>query len=130
MTLSQLRTQVDALCRKYATQLEVYRLRPLAQEFCDEMTDAVIGPEPGPKLSLLDWIQILIKLGGRIRHPASAIRHPPSAPSPSLPAPITCKIASIAASSPRQTMSCGVCCPKLPSAASSPAPSSPSPPET
>ena len=74
MTLSQLRTQVDALCRKYATQLEVYRLRPLAQEFCDEMTDAVIGPEPGPKLSLLDWIQILIKRGGRIRHPPSAIR--------------------------------------------------------
>ena len=97
MTLSQLRTQVDALCRKYATQLEVYRLRPLAQEFCDEMTDAVIGPEPGPKLSLLDWIQILIKRGGRIRHP-------PSAPSPSLPAPITCKIASNVGCCPSATM--------------------------
>ena len=61
MTLSQLRTQVDTLCRKYAVELEVYRLRPLAQELCDEMAEAVTGPKPGPVLTLLEWIQTFLR---------------------------------------------------------------------
>ena len=61
MTYTQLRTQVDALCRKYAAELEVYRCRPLAREFCDEMTDAVTGGKPGPGRSLLEWAQLLLK---------------------------------------------------------------------
>ena len=61
MSFSQLRTQVDALCRKYAAQLEVYRLRPLAQDFCDDMANAVTGDKPGPHLSLLEWTQVLFK---------------------------------------------------------------------
>ena len=59
MTFTQLRIQVDALCRRYATVLEVYRLRPLAQEFCDEMADSVTGTIRGPKLPVLEWAQIL-----------------------------------------------------------------------
>ena len=37
MTFSQLRSQVDALCRKYAAELEVFRLRPLVHEFCEDV---------------------------------------------------------------------------------------------
>ena len=59
MTFSQLRTQVDALCRKYAAELEAYRLRPLAQELCDEMAGSVTGNKPGPKLPILDWAMLL-----------------------------------------------------------------------
>ena len=66
MTFSQLRTQVDALCRKYATELEVYRLRLLAFDFCDEM--AVTMPKtkvpdknPARSLLLLEWARILLK---------------------------------------------------------------------
>ena len=66
MTFSQLRTQVDALCRKYATELEVYRLRLLALDFCDEM--AVTMPKtkvpdkiPARSLLLLEWARILLK---------------------------------------------------------------------
>ena len=66
MTFSQLRTQVDALCRKYATELEVYRLRLLAHDFCDEM--AVTMPKtkvpdkiPARSLLLLEWARILLK---------------------------------------------------------------------
>ena len=55
MTFSQLRTQVDALCRKYATELEVYRLRFLALDFCDEM--AVTMPK-----TKLDFTQKLVKI--------------------------------------------------------------------
>ncbi len=72
MTFSQLRTQVEALCRKYATELEVYRLRPLALDFCDDMTNAVTGSKPGPHLSLLEWTQVFFKRmtarGFRPRH--------------------------------------------------------------
>ena len=66
MTLSQIRSQVDALCRKYAIELEVYRLRELAHEFCDEMTEAVTDSKPGPVLPVFDWAQILFKrMSGR-----------------------------------------------------------------
>ena len=59
MTFSQLRNQVDTLCRKYASELEVYRARPLALELCDEMASAVTGTKSGPKLPLTEWARIL-----------------------------------------------------------------------
>ena len=59
MTYSQLRSQTDALCRKYATRLKLYRARPLASDFCDEMTDAVSGENPGPVLRIEEWAKIL-----------------------------------------------------------------------
>ena len=61
MTFTQLRNQVDALCRKYAAELEIYRARPLALEFCDEITNAVTGSDPAPKLAPLKWVQVLLQ---------------------------------------------------------------------
>ena len=55
MTISELRRRVDALCRKYATELRIYRLRRLALEFCDEMAEAVQGPKPEKPRSITDW---------------------------------------------------------------------------
>ena len=46
MTFTQLKNQVDALCRKYATELEIYRATPLALELCDEMADALTEVDP------------------------------------------------------------------------------------
>ena len=72
MTFTQIRTQVDALCRKYATELEVYRARSLALEFCDEMAAAVTGSKPGPERSLMEWAQLLLQrmadIGSRHRN--------------------------------------------------------------
>ena len=48
MTLNQLKNQVNKLMRKYATEVAVYRARPLALEFCDEMAAAVAGKNPAP----------------------------------------------------------------------------------
>ena len=59
MTFTQIRNQVNTLMRKYATEVAVYRARPLALEFCDEMTAAVTGEKPGPKLSLMQWAKVL-----------------------------------------------------------------------
>ncbi len=48
-TLSQIRRQVDALKRKYATELTILRLRPLAEEYCflwsEAMTDGNSPPD-------------------------------------------------------------------------------------
>ena len=41
ITISQIRRQVDPLMREYAEELEVYRLRPVVQQFCGDMTIAV-----------------------------------------------------------------------------------------
>ena len=54
-TFASLRRQVDTLCRKYAAELEVYRLRTPALEFCDEMAEAVTGEKKGPKKPPLEW---------------------------------------------------------------------------
>ena len=59
MTFAQLKNQVNKLMRKYATEVAVYRARPLALEFCDEMAAAVTGKKSGPKLSLMQWAQVL-----------------------------------------------------------------------
>ena len=59
MTLNQLKNEVNKLMRKYAAEVAVYRARPLALEFCDEMTAAVTSDKPGPKLSLMQWALVL-----------------------------------------------------------------------
>ena len=61
MSFSHLRSQVDALCRKYAVELEAYRLRSVALEFCDDMADAVTGERNGPKLPLDDWALLFMR---------------------------------------------------------------------
>ena len=61
MTLSQIKAQVEALCRKYAPQLEVYRLAPVAVKFCDEMHDALTKPKSGPVKDPWDWNRVLLK---------------------------------------------------------------------
>ena len=47
MTFSQIRRLVDSLMLRYADEIEVYRLRPVAQQFCDDMTNAVTGKKRG-----------------------------------------------------------------------------------
>ena len=62
MTLSQIRSQVEALKRKYALELEVYYLSGMALELCDEMTGAVTGEarSDSPK-SVHEWVQAFFK---------------------------------------------------------------------
>ena len=48
MTFSQLRREVDSLLRKYATELRVYDLRPLADEYCDQWEESVAQDETPP----------------------------------------------------------------------------------
>ena len=46
-TMSQIRRRVDALKRKYASELTIIRLRPLAEEYCLLWTEALSeGSEP------------------------------------------------------------------------------------
>ena len=61
MTLSQIKAQVEALCRKYAPQLEVYRLSKVAVKFCDEMHDALTNPKSGPVKDPWDWNRVLLQ---------------------------------------------------------------------
>ena len=49
MTLSQIRNSVDALCRKYAPELALYRARGLASEFCLQYAVAVADRKPAPE---------------------------------------------------------------------------------
>ena len=50
MTLSQIRRRVDALTHKFATELAVCRLRPAANEYCDQWEELVaensLPPDP------------------------------------------------------------------------------------
>ena len=61
MTLSQIKAQVEALCRKYAPQLEVYHLSKVAVKFCDEMHDALTNPQSGPVKDPWDWNRVLLQ---------------------------------------------------------------------
>ena len=50
MTFSQLRREVDSLMRKHATELAAYRLRPVADEYCDQWQELIaesqLPPDP------------------------------------------------------------------------------------
>ena len=61
MTLSQIKSQVEALCRKYATELAAYRINKTAVGFCDEVYDALTNPKSGPVKDALDWNRLLLK---------------------------------------------------------------------
>ena len=61
MTLSQIRRLVDSLMLKYADEVEVYRLRPVAQKFCGDMANAVTGKKRGRRRSLEEWAEIFSK---------------------------------------------------------------------
>ena len=49
MSLSQIRNAIDALCRKYAIPLAIYRLRPLAEEFSQQWSVAEADRKPAPE---------------------------------------------------------------------------------
>ena len=61
MTLSQIKAQIEALCRKYAPQLEFYRLAPVTVKFCDEIHDALTNPQSGPVKDPWDWNRVLLQ---------------------------------------------------------------------
>ena len=52
---------MDALCRKYATELKAYRLGKVTAKFCDEVSDALIKPKSGPTREPFDWAIVLFK---------------------------------------------------------------------
>ncbi len=70
MTLSQIRSQIEALLRKYATEVEVYRLDKVTAEFCDEVADALINPKSGPVKDPFDWASVLFKRMAKRGHHA------------------------------------------------------------
>ena len=61
MTFSQMRRLVDSLMLKYADELEVYRLQPVAQQFCGDMANAVTGKKRGRRRSIDEWAEIFFK---------------------------------------------------------------------
>ena len=117
MNISYLRRRVDALVRKYADEIAVHRLRPLALEFCDEMAEAVQAPKPkspgpfptGPSSS------------------STGPRNAESASGPSCIWPTTLRSALKSATCPRSTTSSAHCCPGPSPRDSSPAPYGPFP---
>ena len=68
MTLAQIRREVNALCRKFAPQLAAYRAKleiesatPIAEDFCDQMEDALTPGDPGPIMSGAGWTWLLFE---------------------------------------------------------------------
>ena len=61
MTIPQIRRLVDSLKLKYADELEVYRLQPIAQRFCDDLTNAVTGKRRGRPRSTHEWADIFFR---------------------------------------------------------------------
>ena len=49
MTFSQIRRQVDTLMRKFATELAVHRLRPVANDYCDQWEESVAQDQTPPE---------------------------------------------------------------------------------
>ena len=68
MTLSQIKAQVEALCRKYA-KARTLPPRQSEREFCDEVADALTNPKACPRLERgsgpvkdpFDWVSVLFK---------------------------------------------------------------------
>ena len=59
MTISQLRSKVNAPMRKYHTRLRVYCVRPFDLEHCGQIANTVRPGWPKPGLSCLDWARNL-----------------------------------------------------------------------
>ena len=113
MTIPQIRCLVDSLKRKYADELEVYRLQPVAQKFCDDLANAVTGKKRRRPRSTHEWAEIFHR-----RLQERGLRPPPRSISTAI-----WSAASTSVSCPRPASYCATCCPAPPAAASSPAPS-------
>ena len=61
MNIPQIRRLVDSLKHKYADELEVYRLQPVAQKFCDDLANAVTGKKRRRPRSTHEWAEIFHK---------------------------------------------------------------------
>ena len=61
MTLSQIRRLIDSLMLKYADEVEVHRLQPVAERFCDDMANAVTGKRRGRRRSIDEWTEIFFR---------------------------------------------------------------------
>ena len=61
MTFPQIKRLVNRLKHIYADELKVYRLRRVAQEFCDDMANAVTGEKKDTPRSLDDWAVIFFQ---------------------------------------------------------------------
>ena len=61
MTLSQIRRLIDSLMLKYADEVEIIRLQPVAERFCDDMANAVTGKKRGRRRSIDEWAEIFFK---------------------------------------------------------------------
>ena len=61
MAIPQIRRLVDSLKSKYADELEVHRLQPVAQQFCDDLTNAVTGKKRGRPRSVHEWAEIFFR---------------------------------------------------------------------
>ena len=59
MTISQLRSKVNAPMRKYHTRLRVYCVRPFDLEHCGQIANTVRPGWPKPRLSCLYWARNL-----------------------------------------------------------------------
>ena len=62
IAISQIRRQVDSLMRKYADELEVCRLRPVLQQSCGDMTNAVTSKKRERPRSIQKWSDIFFRL--------------------------------------------------------------------
>ena len=60
MSISQIRTRIDALKRKFARELAIIQLRRIAESVADDWTSAAELPEPS------DVIQRIVKAGFRL----------------------------------------------------------------
>ena len=103
MTLSQIRRLIDSLMLKYADEVEVYRLRPVAEQFCDDMANAVTGKKRGRRRSIDEWTEIFFR---RVRerglNPQQGLAHLASYLERCLELRVCC---------PRPANSCANCCP-------------------
>ena len=61
MTLSQIRRLIDSLMLKYADEVEIIRLQPVAERFCDDMANAVTGKKRGRRRSIDEWTEIFFR---------------------------------------------------------------------
>ena len=68
--LSHIRARINALRRKFALEISVVRLRPMAEEYCQEWSVAAIEGQTAP-----DDLAFIRKVGARIRLPTFMAAH-------------------------------------------------------
>ena len=68
--MNQIRSRINALRRKMALEISVVRLRPLAEEYCQEWSVAATEGQPAP-----DDLAFIRKVGAKIRLPTFMAAH-------------------------------------------------------